>query len=95
MSSHRIPPARVATTSSHFDALPGIATSLADRLRLLVEHGVVEVTTTAPPTVATVYQLTPWGLCLDHIVLRLGRWGAWQLLDGQGDRLRRPDPLCR
>ena len=35
---------------------------------------------------ATVYELTPWGRELYDIVVRLGRWGARQLLDGQGER---------
>ena len=69
------------------DALPGIATNLlADRLRVLVEHGVVDVTTTPPPAVATIYELTPWGRELYDIVVRLGRWGARRLLDGPAGR---------
>jgi DNA-binding HxlR family transcriptional regulator len=72
------------------DALPGIATNLlADRLRALVDHGVATVTTTPPPAVATVYDLTPWGRELYDIVVRLGRWGARQLLAGPGDRVFR------
>lgn len=72
------------------DALPGIATNLlADRLRALVDHGIATVTTTPPPAVATVYDLTPWGRELYDIVVGLGRWGARQLLAGQGDRVFR------
>ena len=38
---------------------------------------------------ATVYDLTPWGRELYDIVVRLGRWGARQLLAGPGDRVFR------
>jgi DNA-binding HxlR family transcriptional regulator len=68
-------------------ALPGIATNLlAERLRALAAAGVVEVATTPPPAVATVYALTDWGRQLYDIVVRLGRWGARTLLAGPGDR---------
>ena len=69
------------------DALPGIATNLlAERLRSLTDAGVVAVTTTRPPAVATIYELTPWGRELYDVVVRLGRWGARMLVAGAGDR---------
>lgn len=49
----------------------------------------VEVRTTAPPTVATIYGLTPWGQELYGIVVRLGRWGARRLVAGPEDRVFR------
>ncbi len=57
--------------------LPGIATNLlADRLRELERDGIVERREVAPPTPATVYELTEAGRDLEEAVLALIRWGG-------------------
>ena len=74
------------------EGLPGITTNLlADRLKHLVDEGLVEKQRTPPPSVATVYALTDAGRGLEPIVLALGRFGATRMVGGPG-RDDRMDP---
>lgn len=67
--------------------LPGIATNLlADRLRDLEAHGVVERRDEPPPVAATLFALTEAGRELEPVVLALGKWGMRFMGDGpEGD----------
>jgi DNA-binding HxlR family transcriptional regulator len=57
--------------------LPGIATNLlADRLRELEEHGIVEREEALPPVAATLFKLTSRGKELAPVLHALGQWGA-------------------
>lgn len=49
---------------------------LAQRLRELEECGAIQRRHLPPPANATVYELTPWGLELEPVILALGRWGS-------------------
>ena len=49
---------------------------LAQRLRELEQAGVVRRRKLPPPAASRVYELTDWGLDLEPVILRLGRWGA-------------------
>jgi DNA-binding HxlR family transcriptional regulator len=49
---------------------------LGQRLRELVESGIVRHRKLAPPAVAQVYELTDWGRQLEPAVLALGRWAT-------------------
>ena len=69
------------------EGLPGIATNLlADRLRELETHGVVERRDDGR------YALTPWGAGLDEPIYALGRW-AGLLMRERGDSAFRPQWL--
>ncbi|MEV0798095.1 helix-turn-helix domain-containing protein [Kribbella sp. NPDC050281] len=60
--------------------LPKIPTNvLATRLKELESAGLVERRVQPRPSGAIVYELTPYGLELDTVVLALGRWGARSL----------------
>jgi DNA-binding HxlR family transcriptional regulator len=48
---------------------------IADRLRELEAHGVVQRRKLSPPAASWVYELTPKGRELEPIVLALGGWG--------------------
>jgi DNA-binding HxlR family transcriptional regulator/putative sterol carrier protein len=52
------------------------ADMLAQRLRELEEHGIVERRTLPPPAASKVYELTAWGRELEAVLIALGRWGA-------------------
>src|SRR5882672_515337 len=57
-------------------ALPGASSNLvADRLRELDAHGVIQRRKLAPPAGSWVYELTEWGRELEPIMLALGGWG--------------------
>jgi DNA-binding HxlR family transcriptional regulator len=57
--------------------LPGIASNLlVDRLRDLVEAGVIARETAPPPIAADLYRLTPRGDARERVLQELGRWGA-------------------
>lgn len=59
------------------DGLPGIGPNvLSQRLKELEETGVLRRRVLPPPAGSTVYELTDWGLELEDILVRLGRWGA-------------------
>lgn len=49
---------------------------LSQRLDELEQSGVVHRRQLPPPANVTVYELTPWGLQLESVVLALGRWGS-------------------
>jgi DNA-binding HxlR family transcriptional regulator len=49
---------------------------LARRLRGLEEAGVVRRRKLPPPAASRVYELTDWGMELEPVIVRLGRWGA-------------------
>lgn len=49
---------------------------LAQRLRELEGAGVVRRRKLPPPAASRVYELTPWGMELEPVIIRLGRWGA-------------------
>jgi DNA-binding HxlR family transcriptional regulator len=59
------------------ETLPGITTNLlAERLRDMVEAGLITQRELPRPAPATVYELTPLGRELEPVVLALGRFGA-------------------
>lgn len=67
------------------DALPGIATNLlAERLRHLRDHGVIETYDAPAPVRASVYRLTGRGRELGPALAALVSWGG-PLLADQGD----------
>ena len=49
---------------------------LAQRLRELEGAGVVRRRKLPPPAASRVYELTEWGMELEPVIIRLGRWGA-------------------
>ena len=49
---------------------------LAQRLRELESAGVVRRRKLPPPAASRVYELTGWGMELEPVIIRLGRWGA-------------------
>src|SRR5688572_22543190 len=49
---------------------------LAQRLRELQQAGVVARRKLPPPANAWVYELTPWGVELEPIVMNLSRWAS-------------------
>ena len=49
---------------------------LAQRLRELEGTGVVRRRKLPPPAASRVYELTDWGMELEPVIVRLGRWGA-------------------
>src|ERR671913_2471372 len=49
---------------------------LAQRLRELEQAGVVRRRELPPPAASRVYELTDWGMELEPVIVRLGRWGA-------------------
>ncbi|MGH3503274.1 MAG: winged helix-turn-helix transcriptional regulator [Nocardioidaceae bacterium] len=61
-------------TDLHSD-LAGISTNvLTNRLEELEDSGILRRRRLPPPAGSAVYELTSWGLELDPIVCRLGRW---------------------
>ena len=57
--------------------LPGVSSNvLAERLGGLEEAGVVHRRKLPPPAASRVYELTEWGMELEPVIDRLGRWGA-------------------
>jgi DNA-binding HxlR family transcriptional regulator len=58
-------------------ANPGIGTNLlADRLKEMETHGLLERATLPPPAGSTIYRLTHAGAQLEAVVRAIGRWGA-------------------
>lgn len=49
---------------------------LAQRLRDLEAAGVIRRRRLPPPAASRVYELTEWGMELEPVIIRLGRWGA-------------------
>jgi DNA-binding HxlR family transcriptional regulator len=59
------------------DGLPNVSPNvLSQRLRELIEHGVVRRRDLGPPTRVHLYELTDWGRGLEAALLALGRWGS-------------------
>lgn len=57
--------------------LPGVSPNvLTQRLRDLVDHGVVQRTDLPAPARVRLYELTEWGRELEPLLLQLGRWGS-------------------
>lgn len=57
--------------------LPGASPNvLTGRLRELEEAGVVRRRKLPPPAASRVYELTEWGMDLEPVIIRLGRWGV-------------------
>lgn len=57
-------------------ALAGASSNVvADRLRELEGHGVIQRRKLAPPASSWVYELTGWGRELEPVILALGGWG--------------------
>ena len=55
------------------DASPNV---LTQRLRELEGAGIVRRRKLPPPAASRVYELTEWGMELEPVIVRLGRWGA-------------------
>ncbi|MFE9328873.1 winged helix-turn-helix transcriptional regulator [Nocardia sp. NPDC052278] len=56
--------------------LPSIAPNrLAQRLRDLEQHAILQRRTLGPPVGSQVYELTDWGRDLEPVLVELGRWG--------------------
>ncbi len=73
------------------DGLPGIATNLlAERLRTLQDHGIVDREDAPPPVASTLFRLTPRGEQLEGVLDALGRWGVPYMAEGpaSGDEFR-------
>ena len=74
--------------------LPGIGTNLlAQRLRELEAHGVIERTVLPAPASATVYGLTEKGIALAPVISALGRWGFDFLGTPKPTDAMLPDPF--
>jgi DNA-binding HxlR family transcriptional regulator len=74
--------------------LPGIPTNvLTARLKELEGSGIVLRRVLPRPERAIVYELTPHGMELDDVVIRLGRWGAKTLGEPRPDEIVTPDSL--
>ena len=57
--------------------LPGVSSNvLTERLGGLEEAGVVRRRNLPPPAASKIYELTDWGMELEPVIDRLGRWGA-------------------
>jgi DNA-binding HxlR family transcriptional regulator len=81
--------ARECRYSDLREALPGIATNLlAQRLRDLQAHGVIEAHDAPAPVRATVYRLTTRGRGLAPVLASLVSWGAPLLNSQAGDEFR-------
>jgi DNA-binding HxlR family transcriptional regulator len=73
-------------------ALTGMSQNvLTQRLRELEESGVLTRRALGPPTSSRVYELSPWGVELEPVLLALGRWGSRAELDA--DRQLSTDAL--
>ncbi|HEY4008138.1 MAG TPA: winged helix-turn-helix transcriptional regulator [Pseudonocardia sp.] len=73
-------------------ALTGMSQNvLTQRLRELEEAGVLTRRFLGPPTSSRVYELSPWGVELEPVLLALGRWGSRAELDA--DRQLSTDAL--
>ena len=74
--------------------LPGIPSNvLTTRLKEMEHAGIVRRRVLARPSRAVVYELTPYGLQLEPVVVELGRWGAKNLGDPRPDETITLDSL--
>jgi DNA-binding HxlR family transcriptional regulator len=77
--------------SDLLEGLPGIGTNLlAERLKSLVEAGIVEQTTLPPPGAARVYRLTGMGRELERPLVELCRWGLRHRVAAAGETSHDP-----
>lgn len=77
------------------DNLPGIATNLlSDRLRSLVEHGLVESYRAPAPIRARMYRLTARGIALRPMMREVFRWGAALATERENEDEFRIDWMC-
>lgn len=59
------------------DGLPGISSNLlSERLKGLMQQGIISQRRLPPPAGSTVYELASLGLALQTAVLELGKWGS-------------------
>src|SRR2546430_1285561 len=57
--------------------LPGVSANvLTQRLAELEESGIVQRRKLPPPAAAWIYELTPWGLELEPVIMALGLWAS-------------------
>ena len=74
--------------------LSGIPTNvLTARLKELERGGVVRRRLLPRPAAAIIYELTPYGMELEDVVCRLGRWGAKSLGDPRTEEVITADSL--
>jgi DNA-binding HxlR family transcriptional regulator len=74
--------------------LPGIPTNvLTARLKELEQAGIVRRRVLPRPAGSIIYELTPYGLELEDVVIRLGRWGAKSLREPRRDETVTADSL--
>jgi DNA-binding HxlR family transcriptional regulator len=74
--------------------LPGIPTNvLTARLKELEEAGVIRRRVLPRPAGSIIYELTVYGLELEDIVVRLGRWGAKSLGEPRPEEIVTADSL--
>ena len=74
--------------------LIGIPTNvLTARLKELERGGVVRRRLLPRPAAAIIYELTPYGMELEDVVCRLGRWGAKSLGDPRTEEVITADSL--
>jgi DNA-binding HxlR family transcriptional regulator len=72
--------------------LPGMSSSiLAERLERLEERRIVERQSSAPPTPAALYALTPLGRAFEPALVELARWGFHFLSTRRPDDHMEPD----
>ncbi|MGH9213196.1 MAG: winged helix-turn-helix transcriptional regulator [Acidimicrobiales bacterium] len=71
--------------SDLLDGLAGASPNVvSQRLRDLVQYGVVRRRNLGPPTRIHLYELTDWGRELEPAILHLGRWGSQAPLPERG-----------
>ena len=59
------------------EGLPGISSNLlSERLKGLMQQGLLRRRVLPPPAGSSVYELTPVGLALKSALLELGKWGS-------------------
>lgn len=74
--------------------LPGIPTNvLTARLKELEKAGVIHRRLLPRPAGSIIYELTPYGMELEDIVFRLGRWGAKSLGEPRCEEIITADSL--
>ena len=74
--------------------LPGIPTNvLTARLKELEEAGIVRRRVLPRPVGSIIYELTAYGLELEDVVIRLGRWGAKSLGEPRPEEIVTADSL--
>jgi DNA-binding HxlR family transcriptional regulator len=76
---------RGSTRFSEFQKSLGVSKNiLTRRLRVLVEHGVLETAPAADGSAYQEYRLTEKGRRLHHVLVALGQWGLENVAPGPG-----------